>query len=220
MKLLPGVLIADDHAIIVDGLRAILGGHARVLGTYADGQALLEATALLNPDVVVTDISMPRLSGFDYLRAVQAARLPTRVIMLSMYGTEAIVANALDAGAKGYLPKHAAGEELLDALNAVLAERVYVSPLLKSMSRSATPTSVPADPVVLSKRQREVLQRVAAGKRMKEIAAELRLSRRTVEMHKYGMMRVLGVKTTAELIKYFMKHESLALPLLSPDKPE
>ena len=205
----PSVVIADDHAIIVDGLRALLEGHADVLATYADGEALLAGTAQHKPDVVVTDISMPKLSGLDFLRAAKASRVTSRIILLSMYGSEAIVDAAIRAGAMGYLPKHAAGEELLEAIRTVMNGDRYVSPLVNAPAGGATtpPNAMPL-PVELSRRQREVLQLVVAGKRMKEIAAELKLSRRTVEMHKYGMMRALGLHTTAELIRYFLRHES------------
>lgn len=204
---LPTVLLADDHAIILDGLRSLLQGHADVLETLADGAALLEATYRLKPDVVVTDISMPRLSGLEFLRRLQAVKSESRVLVLSMYGDVQLVTAAIRAGARGYIPKHAAGEELITAIAEVMAGRVYVSPLIGAQRHRATPAHGMRPPSQLTARQREVLRLVAAGKRMKEIAAELNLSRRTVEMHKYDMMRVLGLSTTAELIQYFVKHE-------------
>jgi DNA-binding NarL/FixJ family response regulator len=204
---LPNTLLADDHAIIVDGIRSLLRGHANVLGTFGDGVALLDATYRLQPDLVVTDISMPRLSGLEFLRRLQTVKSPARVVVLSMYGDVALVTAAVRAGARAYIPKHAAGEELVEAIGEVMAGRIYVSPLIGAHKPRATPAHGVRPPSQLTRRQREVLQLVAAGKRMKEIAAQLKLSRRTVEMHKYDMMRVLGLSTTAELIQYFVKHE-------------
>ena len=204
---LPSVLLADDHTIIADGLRSLLEGHANVLGSYRDGQALMSAILHLNPDVVVTDLSMPRLTGFEVLRKLKETRSPTRVVVLSMYADQALVTSALHVGARAYIPKHAAGDELVGAISEVMAGRIYLSPLIGPQRPRATPAHGMRPPSQLTPRQREVLRLVAAGKRMKEIAAELNLSRRTVEMHKYDMMRVLGLSTTAELIQYFVKHE-------------
>jgi DNA-binding NarL/FixJ family response regulator len=204
----PTVLLADDHVLILEGLKALLDGHASVLATYGDAESLLEGTRALRPEVVITDVSMPGMSGIDYVRTLKDVAPRPRVIILSMYGTDALVRSAFDAGADGYIPKHAAGEELLAALREVMAGRRYVSPLVARHTPIATPSRPAAPPSQLTRRQREVLQRVAAGKRMKEIAAELKVSRRTVEMHKYHMMKTLGVRTSAELIRYFLRNEA------------
>jgi DNA-binding NarL/FixJ family response regulator len=200
----PRTLLADDHTILVDGVRRILRGHVDVVGVYKDGQALLDATRKLHPDLVVTDISMPLVSGLEYLRSLKTTGEHPRVIVLSMYTDTHLVEAALNAGAMGYLPKHAAGEELLTAVDEVMHGRRYVSP------RIAPPAAKPSRKTVAfrpSKRQTEVLRLVAEGKRMKEIASELGLSHRTVEMHKYRIMRGLGLRTTAELIQYYLKRD-------------
>ena len=206
---LPNALLADDHAMIADGIRSLLNGRVNVLGTFVDGVSLLEACVRLQPELVITDISMPRMSGLEFLRRLRAVKSNARVIVLSMYGDAALIATAFRAGAGGYIPKHAAGEELVTAIDEVMAGRTYLSPLIGAHVPRATPARGIRPPSQLTQRQREVLRLVASGKRMKEIAALLKLSRRTVEMHKYDMMRTLGYRTTAELIQYFLKHESL-----------
>lgn len=212
----PRVILADDHTMIVDGLRSLLRDHVDLVATVADGEALLEAARRLQPDVVITDISMPKLSGLEVLRRLAsngAAPVRTavpRFVILTMHADPELAAEALRAGACGYLLKHSAGEELLVAIREVLQGRSYLTPLItKDVVSSLTRSPARARRRGLTARQREVLRLIAAGKRMKEIGAQLQLSRRTVEMHKYEMMQAIGVKTTAELIQYFVRHEEL-----------
>jgi DNA-binding NarL/FixJ family response regulator len=212
---LPTTILADDHAMLLDGLGRLLEGHADVIATCMDGANLLETTRRLRPELVITDISMPVMTGMEFLRAVHQTYKP-RVIVLSMFTQELLVAAAFKAGAMGYIPKHAAGEELIDAVNDVMAGRRYVSRLLAPLEAERSATAPAERSYTLSKRQREVLRLVATGKTMKEVASALHLSRRTVEMHKYNMMRSLGLGTTAELIQYFVKHEALAEALEQP----
>ena len=208
---LPTTILGDDHAILIDGLCRLLEGHAKVIATCSDGAALLDATMRLRPELVITDISMPVMTGLEFLRNTRTMGYRPRVIVLCMYGDEQVVSSAFRNGAMAYLPKHGAGEELLDAVREVMAGRHYVSRLLQ-----LNPPCPDARPrragsatkgTPLSPRQQEVLRLVASGKTMKEIAAELKLSRRTVEMHKYQTMKTLGVGTTAELIQYFVRHQ-------------
>lgn len=201
---LPTAVLADDHEIVTNGLRTLLKDHVEVVATCADGAALLDAMRRYAPDVVIADISMPGMSGIDVLRAAGGDER-VRVILLSMYDDDEIVRAALDAGARGYVPKQAAAHELVAAVHHVLSGGTYVSPVLGRREHLSHADAAP--PHVLSARQREVLQLVAAGKRMKEIASRLKLSRRTVEMHKYHTMRLLGVRTTAELIQYYVRNE-------------
>lgn len=208
----PTAIVADDHEIVVNGLRAVLKGHVDIIATCGDGQALLDATRRLRPKLVIADISMPRMTGLEFLRAIRTEPDRPSVILLSMYGDESIVAAALRSGARGYVPKHAAGEELVAAVQAVLGGKTYVSPLLPIVPREVRHADADAPRTSLTTRQREVLALVAAGKRMKEIAAKLQLSRRTVEMHKYHMMQQLGLRTTADLIQYFVRNEARVAP--------
>jgi two-component system, NarL family, response regulator NreC len=196
------VLLADDHAIVAEGLASLLNSHVVLMGTVGDGGQLLEAARELRPDVIVADMAMPVLSGLEVLRRLKAERIDAKVIFLTMHADAQLATEALRAGASGYVLKHSAGEELIRAIDEVLAGRVYLTPLLtKDVITTLTePTSQPA--VRLTPRQREVLRLIAEGRRMKEIAATLQLSTRTVETHKYEMMRALGVDSTAALVRY------------------
>lgn len=213
---LPTAVLADDHVILIDGLRLLLKGRADVIATCRDGGTLLETTLRLRPELVITDISMPVMTGLEFLRRSEEAGYRPRVIILSMYGDEALVAASFRAGAMAYLPKFTAGEELIDAVDAVMAGGRYLSRLLRARMPEPSALEATAAAERLSPRQREVLRLVASGRTMKEIAAALKLSPRTVEMHKYHMMRALGVRTTAELIQYYVKREALADVLEQP----
>lgn len=208
----PTAILADDHEIVIDGLQALLKGHVRIVATCSNGEELLEATRRLRPDLVIADISMPKMSGLEFLRAMREDDVLPKVILLSMYGDDLIVAAAFRAGARGYVPKHATGEELLTAVQTVMRGKQYVSSIIPVTAGDVRRADVVVPGTSLSARQREVLALVAEGKRMKEIAATLNLSRRTVEMHKYHMMRHLGVRTTAELIQYFVRNEAQLAP--------
>ena len=202
----PRAIIADDHGIVVDGLCTLLRKRINVVTTCSDGGDLLRAIHAHHPELVITDLSLPTMTGLEVLRSIGGAGIETRMIFLSMHSDPAIVRAVLAAGARAYLPKVAAGEELLTAIDAVMEGGRYVSPLLK-LAPAPPPRPVPAH-VSLTTRQKEVLALVAMGKRMKEIAAELHLSRRTVEMHKYHMMRTLKLKSTAELVRFYMSQEN------------
>jgi DNA-binding NarL/FixJ family response regulator len=199
------VLLADDHTIVAEGLQSLLKDQFELVGTVADGQQLVDAAGKLRPDVIVTDLSMPVLTGLDALRQIKAAGIDAKVIFLTMHADARIASEALQAGAVGFLLKQSAGEELITAIEEVLDGRTYLTPLL-TRDVLALKTSG-ADRPALTPRQREVLRLLADGKRMKEIAAIMGLSPRTVETHKYEMMQALGVGSTAELVKYAIKHD-------------
>jgi DNA-binding NarL/FixJ family response regulator len=200
------VLLADDHKIVADGLVSLLKEHFDLVGTVGDGGALVEAARRLRPDVIVTDIAMPGLSGLDALRRLKSERLTVKCIFLTMHADAQLATEAFRAGASGYVLKQSAGDELIASIHEVLQGRTYLTPLItKDVLTSLTlPADEPA--VTLTPRQREVLRLIAEGKRMKEIAASLKLSTRTVETHKYDMMQTLGVQSTAELVRYAMRH--------------
>ena len=199
----PRVLLADDHAIVAEGLAGLLRAEFDLVGTVGDGAALIAAVTDLRPDVVVADVAMPILSGLDALRRLRADGLDPKFLFLTMHDDPALVAEALRAGAAGYVLKQAAGEELIHAIRHVLGGQVYLTPPITRAALTAL-AAPPGGP--LTPRQREVLAHVADGRSMKEIAALLGLSRRTVETHKYEMMHTLGVQTTAELIRYAVDH--------------
>jgi DNA-binding NarL/FixJ family response regulator len=201
------VLIADDHAIVAQGIASLLKDHGfEVVGTVGDGHLLIDAATRLRPDVIVTDVSMPGLSGLDVLDRLKGAHADTRVIVLTMHNDADLATRALRAGASGFLLKHSAGEELVGAIQDVLQGRVYLTPAVTRavMERMQAPAA-PSGPE-LTARQVEVLRLIVEGRRMKEIAASLNLSTRTVEAHKYEMMQALDVHSTAELVRYAIEH--------------
>ena len=198
---LPTVLIADDHKILTEGLVSLLKGRFDVVGTVADGHALVDAADRLRPDVIITDVNMPSLSGLDALSRLKRQGINSKVIILTMHGESGVAAQAIKAGASGFLLKDSAGEELVEAIESVLNGRVYLTPavtrdVLETLQRPDTAK------IELTPRQRDVLRLIVQGHRMKEIAVTLSLSTRTVETHKYEMMRALGVQSTAELVRW------------------
>ena len=205
------VLIADDHAIVKEGLVALLKEHAfDVVGAVGDGDLLVDAAKRLRPDVIVTDISMPGLSGLDVLARLKAERVESKVIVLTMHNDAELATRAMRAGASGFLLKHSAGEELLNAIGQALQGRVYLTPAVTRDVMTKMAASPDEAKPQLTPRQLDVLRLILQGQRMKEIAAALNLSTRTVETHKYQLMETLGVQSTAELVKYAIEHRLLA----------
>ena len=201
----PRVLVADDHPIMAEGLSRLLGEACEVVGVARSGAEVVESARRLRPDLVVSDVTMPGMSGIDAMRTLREEGSEARFVFLTFHAEALVVADALRSGAAGYLLKEAAGDELLQAIEAVMAERTYVMPqVTEDVMRliAAPPADVGPE---LSPRKREVLRLIAQGKRMKEIAAELDLSIRTVEDHKYQLMRALGVESTAELVRFAVK---------------
>ncbi len=197
----PKILLADDHAIVSDGLISLLKDSYELVGAVRDGRQLVEAAKRLRPDVIVTDISMPVLSGLDALRLLRAEHLDVKVIFLTMHVETELATEAVRAGASGFLLKQSAGDELLNAIDEVLHGRMYLTPAVtKDVIVGMSAASPPAK--TLTPRQLDVLRLIVAGRRAKEIASELNLSTRTVEAHKYEMMATLGVQSTAELVRY------------------
>jgi DNA-binding NarL/FixJ family response regulator len=207
----PTVLIADDHVIVTEGLVSLLKDNGfDVVDAVSDGHALMAAAKRLRPDVIVTDLSMPELSGLEVLSRLKSEQISSRVIVLTMHSDATLATRAMRAGASGFLLKFAAGEELLTAIEQVLAGHTYLTPALtrEVIAQMSSPQDDTAPR--LTPRQLEVLRLIIAGRRMKEVAAVLNLSTRTVETHKYQMMEVLGVATTAELVTYAIKHRLVA----------
>jgi DNA-binding NarL/FixJ family response regulator len=197
----PRTLLADDHVLVAEGLHRLLEGSCDVVGTVSDGSRLVDAAIELNPDVIIADLSMPGLSGLEATSELRARGLNAKVIILTMYTDVRIAKEAIKAGAVGFVSKQAAGQELLAAIESVMEGGIYVSRLVAERLGSL-PTADEFVPMTLTARQRQVLQLIAQGYRMREIAGALQLSRRTVETHKYEIMRVLGSRTTAELVRY------------------
>ena len=197
------LLIADDHVMFAQGLESLLRDEFDLLGTAGNGEELVEATLRLNPDIILVDISMPVLNGFDAVRRIRENGSETRIIFLTMHDDTTLLAEAFRCGASGYILKQAAGEELVNAIREVAQGKNYVSPLLHDLPPE--PLKFYPQKTTITPRQREVLKLISRGLTMKEIASHLNISTRTAESHKYEMMQTLGVETTAELIRYSMR---------------
>lgn len=207
------VLLADDHAVVAEGLRSLLKDSFELVGVVHDGRALLEAAERLRPDVIVTDISMPLMNGLEAIRQIRSRRPDAKVLVLTMHRDTHLAAEAFRAGVSGYVLKVSPGDELISAIQEVALGRSYVTSLLaKDLITLLIEARSPAqeDGSALTPRQREVLQLIAEGRTMKEVASILNISPRTAESHKYEMMEVLGVRTTAELVQYAMRIKLIA----------
>jgi len=204
----PSVLLADDHTLLLEAFEKLLADDCDVVGMVADGRALVAAATKLKPDVVVVDIAMPLLNGLDAARQIKQLLPETRIVFLTMNEDPDLAAEAFRAGASGYLLKRSAASELLTAIREVVQRRSYVTPLvtegLVGSMLHGTQAARPARE--LSTRQREVIQLLAEGHSMKEIAAILNIAARTVAFHKYRVMEQLQIKTTAELIQFAIKN--------------
>ena len=210
---IPRVLVADDHIIVAQGLELILKDSFHLVGTVTDGRALLEAASRLKPDVIVADISMPLLNGLDAIRQLKSGGSTAKVVILTMHADPHLAAAAFRAGASAFVLKQSAREELVTAINEILQGRAYLTPFIaKDMITVLMEAKGDAQgEVTLTPRQREVLQLIAEGRTMKEVAAILGISSRTAENHKYEMMQVLSVRTTAELIQYAIRLRLVSL---------
>lgn len=173
-----------------------------VVGSVGDGDRVVEEALRLRPDVIVTDISMPRLNGLEVLARLRAAHVESKVIILTMYNDAKLALAALRGGAVGFLVKQSAGEDLLAAIREVLQDRVYLTPALTREVMEGMAGSAGRRDSELTPRQLDVLRLIVKGRRMKQIAADLELSVRTVETHKYEIMRSLRLHSTAELVRY------------------
>ena len=197
------VLLADDHTIVMEGLAKLLGDHELdVVGAVGDGHLLIDAAKRLRPDVIVTDLSMPGLSGLDVLARLKTECIDGKIIVLTMHNDADLATMALRGGASGFLLKESAGQELLTAIDHALQGRVYLTPALTRDVMERMAGSPVASEPRLTPRQLDVLRLIVKGQRMKEVAANLGLSTRTVETHKYEMMETLGLHSTAELVRY------------------
>ena len=208
------VLLADDHAIVVEGLRRVLETEYQVIGVVADGLALVEAAEKLSPDVIVADISMPLLNGIEAAREIRTANQRIKIVFLSMHPDVVYVSEALQAGGSAYVLKSSAGVEILKAIGESLQGRTFVSPAIDRFRLEAQirlDQSLPGVVYPLSPRRQQVLQMIAEGRSTKEIAESLRISPRTVEFHRYRVMKSLGLHTTAELVQYAIKHRIITL---------
>jgi DNA-binding NarL/FixJ family response regulator len=201
----PRVLLADDHLMVAEALKSLLSAEFDLIGVVEDGLALVEAARRLHPDVIVADVTMPRLNGIAALLRLRQEGISVPVVFLTMHRDVSFARRALEAGAAGFVLKHSAPFELVLAIRAALEGRTYLTPQLAGAVREATTenTRAAVDPVgALTPRQLEVLKLLAEGRAAKEIASSLGISTRTVEFHKYQMMETLGIRSGGELIHF------------------
>ena len=209
----PRILVADDHTFVAEACVKLLEPEFEVVGTVADGQALLAAVPELKPDVIVLDIGMPLLNGLEAGKRIKKAVRAVRIVYLTMNTDKGIALEAFRGGASGYLLKTSAGAELVTAVREVLKGKKYISPLVTTdVEGFFIETRVShTGQETLTNRQREVLQLLAEGRSMKEVAYTLKLTPRTVAFHKYKIMERLRLKTNAELVQYAIR-EHVILP--------
>ncbi len=203
------VLLADDHKIVLEGLRSLLEPEFELAGTVEDGRALVAAAKKLVPDVIVVDISMPLLNGIEAVGQIKKIDPHMKVVFLTMHPDVTYATRAFEAGASGYVLKHSAPSELITAIREAIRGQTYVTPMIAGELMQSYKEGGQLQPDVIRKltsRQREVLQLLAEGHSSKEIATILSISPRTVEFHKYRMMEILNLKTSAELVHYAIKH--------------
>jgi DNA-binding NarL/FixJ family response regulator len=205
----PRILIADDHTMLLDALRALLEPEFDVVGTVTDGRKLLEEFSRLHPDVVLLDIAMPLLNGLDAGRQLKAQRKSVKLIYLTMNPNPDLAGEALRLGASGYVLKSSAFQELKQAIREGLRGRSYITPLIAGDAVGSL-IEHPNNRHELTMRQREVLQLLAEGRSMKEVGAILDVTARTVAFHKYRMMEQLRLKTSAELVQFAVKQGVVA----------
>ena len=202
----PRVLLADDHTLLLEAFQKLLADECEIVGVATNGRALVTAAATLRPDVIVVDVTMPLLNGIDAARQIKQADPDVRIIFLTMNEDPNLAAEAFRAGASGYLLKRSAASELVTAIREVVKHRSYITPLVAEGLVGSMLHGLEIRPTTLTPRQREIVQLVAEGRSMKEVASILNIAPRTVAFHKYRIMEQLHLKTTAELIQYAIRN--------------
>jgi DNA-binding NarL/FixJ family response regulator len=206
------IILADDHILLLDSLKNLLEPEFEVVGTFADGRVLLESAPRLTPDVIVLDIGMPIMNGLNAGQRLKQVMPGVKLIFLTMNSDPDVAAEAFRLGASGFLFKNSAASELVHAIREVRRGRSYITPMLtegmvgsymQNLKRRKSPRQ-------LTLRQKEVLQLLAEGRSMKEVAFVLNVTPRTVAFHKYTMMEQLQVRSSAELIQFAMKSSVMA----------
>jgi DNA-binding NarL/FixJ family response regulator len=206
-------IVADDHRMLADALKLVLEARCEVVASVRDGRELLEASAKLKPDIIVLDIGMPHLNGVDAGKKLKHLLPNTKLIYMTMHDDPYLVGEAFRAGASAFLLKEAAASELTVAIDLVVKGGIYVTPsasagltnieLRDPKNRDSAPQPTP--------RQREVIQLLAEGRSMKQVASELKITTRTVAGHKYAVMELLQIKTNADLVQYAIKRRIISL---------
>lgn len=202
------LLIADDHKLLADACKSLLEPEFQVVGVAGDGRSLVKMALALKPDIVILDIAMPHLNGLDAGEQIKRNLPETKLIFMTMNSTARVAAEAFRRGASGYVLKHSAGEELRTAVRKVMRGESYLSSLIARETVAFLLNSGDAmDEKRITNRQSEILQLLAEGLTLKEVAAELELKPGTVAFHKYRMMHLLGFKTNAQLLEYALRQQ-------------
>ena len=202
------IILADDHTLMLDALKNLLAPEYDVVGVFGDGKSLVDGAAALSPDVIVLDIGMPTMNGLLAGELLKRKLPNVKLVYMTMNRYSDLAVEAFQLGASAYLLKTSAGTELLHAIREVLLGRTYVTPLLKGQMESPTAQNLKDQKRRhrLSARQKQILQLLAEGRTMKEIAFQLDLSTRTIVFHKYSIMSQLEIKNSAELVAYAIRH--------------
>ncbi len=210
---LPRILIADDHTLVAEACKKLLDSEYEVVATVGDGRALVRAAVELKPHLIIVDVAMPLLNGLDAGQQVKEFLPAVKLVYLTMNHDADLAAEAFRRGASGYLLKTCAASELVTAVREVLRGKSYLSPII---AKDTVDFLLRQDKRMideaerLTERQREVLQLLAEGKCMKEVAAVLNITTRTVAFHKYRIMELLNAKSSAELVQYAMRNHLIA----------
>jgi DNA-binding NarL/FixJ family response regulator len=207
----PRIMLADDHTILLEAFRKLLEPRFEIVGMVSDGRALLDAAPNLKPDVIVVDVGMPLMNGLEAGLRLKEMMPSTKIIFLTMNDDPDLAVNAMRSGASAYLLKRSAAAELIHAIHLSLKGKSYVTPqIARGMEKAFINNPNPKDRAkALTPRQREVVQLLAEGKSMKEVASVLNVTPRTVAFHKYRVMEELNLQSTAELVQFAMKSRIL-----------
>jgi DNA-binding NarL/FixJ family response regulator len=207
----PRTLLADDHVMLLDAFKSLLQAHCDIVGTASNGRELVELAGATLPELIILDISMPELNGLEACAQIREKNPSIKCIFLTVSEDPYLAAEAIRIGASGFLLKHSASEELITAIDTVMVNCLYITPLItKDKTLNEFISGIPRlAPNTLTGRQRQVLTLLAEGKKMKEAAKILHVTPRTIAFHKYAIMAQLGVKTSAELIHYALEHHLL-----------
>ena len=207
----PRILIADDHAMFAETLSAYLDKVFTVIGVVADGRAMLKEAIRLRPDVVVTDVAMPVLNGLDVARRIREHAPKVKFVFLTMLDDANLAAAALELGSAAFLLKSSCGLELLKAIEEILHDRSYLTPKLRAEDWVAAKARARQFSRELTERQRDFVQLFAEGRSLKEIAAVLKVSEKTIEFHKHHIMEAFNLKSNAELVLFALKRNLVSV---------
>lgn len=202
----PRILIADDHTLVADAFKKMLAAEFDVVATVHDGRNLIAVARKLQPDVILVDIGMPILNGLDAAQRIKRMLPNVKIIYITINHDPDLISEALAKGASGYICKTSAASELPEAIYSALRGDVYVSSRLGNGNGNGGALKLNGLPGRLTERQVDVLQLLAEGRSMKEVAAELNLTTRTVAFHKYRIMQHLQLRNDAEVVQYAMRH--------------